>query len=338
MALFAAMRTITLFASALLFIAACSDDTGPTDTGTPPSDTSTDTTTPPTDGGGDTTTPPTDGGGDTAPPTDTGAPTCGDGRPDVSGITGTEGLIVARDGTIYYTQSGVVGRLVPGGTPETFVTIAGAGTVWGLALDAANETLYVGVPGTGIYRIDLTAGSPSAELFVTGGSANGLTIGPDGFLYYSNFSDGEVNRVDPAGTGTPVAVLASPISQPNGVAFDNDGTLLVCSYGTGILHRLTLTDGVETGRAEAASGLGNPDGIAVDADGRLYVTDNGTGRLLRTEADGSGMMMLATGIPAAASLDFGSGALSCSDIYIASSATMARYEMGTANGADVPWH
>jgi sugar lactone lactonase YvrE len=265
-------------------------------------------------------------------------PTCGDSRPDISAISGTEGLIVARDGTIYYTQSGQVGRLAPGGTPEDFVSIAGAGTVWGLALDAANETLFVGVPGTGVYRIDLTAGSPSAELFVTGGGPNGLTIGPDGFLYYSDFSAGEVMRVDPDGDGTATMVTATPISQANGVAFDSDGTLLVCSYATGVLHRLTLSDGVETARAEAATGLGSPDGIALDADGRFYVTDNGAGRLLRLEPDGSDMMILTPGISAAASLDFGSGDLSCSDIYVASSGTLVRYEMGTTNGADVPWH
>ncbi len=332
------MRTTILFASLVSLLGACGDDSSSTDTGLPPVDGGGDTTTPPSDGGDDTT-PPGDSATDTStPPPDTGAPTCGDARPDVSSITGTEGLIIARDGTIYYTQSGMVGRLTPGGSPEDFVPLTGASTVWGLALDATNETLYVGVPGTGVYRIDLTSGSPSAELFVTGGAPNGLTIGPDGFLYYSDFSAGEVMRVDPAGDGTATMVTATPISQANGVAFDLDGTLLVCSYATGTLHRLTLADGVETARADAATGLGNPDGVAVDADGRLYVTDNGTGRLLRTEADGSDMMILAPGMSAAASLDFGSGALRCSDIYVATGGTVVRYQDGTANGAPVPWH
>jgi sugar lactone lactonase YvrE len=218
------------------------------------------------------------------------------------------------------------------------VTIAGATTVWGLALDAANETLFVGAPGRGVYRIDLTAATPAAALFVSGGTPNGLTIGPDGWLYYSSFSDDAVMRVDPMGDGTAMMVTTSDIAQANGVAFDADGALLVCSYATGVLHRLTLSAGVETARETAAMGLGAPDGVALDADGRFYVTDNGSGRLYRIEADGTGRMTLDMGIGAAASLDFGSGALSCSDLYVASSGEMTRYEMGTANGADVLWH
>lgn len=283
------------------------------------------------------------GGLDAGERADAGAPDastggCGAERPDVSGISGTEGLVIARDGTIYYSQAGGVGRLVPGGAPEPFVTLGDARTtVWGVVLDPANEHLFVGVPGRGVVAVDLTLAPPTTSTLVSGGAPNGLTFGPDGMLYYSDFSAGRVYRVDPAG-GAPTEVTTSTIANANGVAFAPDGTLLVCSYSTGTLLRLTLTGGTESARETVASSLGAPDGVALDEDGRIYVTDNGGGTLIRLEADGTAPMTLETGIGAAASVEFGHGALSCSDLYVASSGPMRRHELGTANGAAVPWH
>jgi sugar lactone lactonase YvrE len=270
------------------------------------------------------------------------APTCGDARPDVSAITGTEGLVIARDGTLYYSQPGGVGRLVPGGTPEDAWAAIGSGgsTVWGMVLDESNANLYVGSPSTGaIHRVEVA--TATATVFVDrAGQPNGLTLGPDGALYFSDFEAGQVYRVELGGaTGTASAVTTSEIASANGVAFFPDGDLLVASYGGGQLFRLTLTDGVETGRETFAS-LGMraaADGLAFDAEGRVYVTQRQ--RLTRLEADGSGPMDLLVDIPNAANLDFGSGALDCEDIYVTSlGGPMRRYEMGTTPGAPVPWH
>ncbi len=295
-------------------------DTGGTDTG----GVMTDTGETPTDAG-------SDGGGGTG---------CGTARPDVAAITGTEGLIIARDGTIYYSQSRAVGRLAPGGSPENgFVALpSGAGTVWGIALDAANETLYVGSPTAAtIYSVDLTAATPTATVFVaSAGGPNGLTVGPDGALYYSDFGGNGVRRVAATG-GAPTNVTTSPIAQANGVAFDAEGRLLVASYATGTLFRLTLTAGAETGRETVATGLGSPDGVAVDANGDYWVTDN-RGTLLSVDAATGTRMNALPGISSAASLDFGAGPLNCQDIYIASGGAMRRYEASGVDGADVLWH
>ena len=39
---------------------------------------------------------------------------CGTERPAISAVRGTEGLVIAADGTIYYSQSRAVGRIRPG--------------------------------------------------------------------------------------------------------------------------------------------------------------------------------------------------------------------------------
>lgn len=335
------MRSCFTLAAVLLPLAACSStpsnpgndaavgtdvvtavDVVRTDTGNAPAD----VPAPPTD------TP--------APPTDTpAAPSCGMERPTITGIRGTEGLVIGPDGTIYYSQSGAVGRLPPGGAPTNrWVTLTGASTVWGLALDAIRNRLYVGSPATqSLFVVDIAADPPTAETFLTGaGQPNGLTIDAEGNVFYSDFSGGQVYRVDPDGMRTQVTT--SRIANANGVAFGPDGALYVESYSAGTLLRLTLTDGRESARATVATSLGNPDGLAFDADGRIYVGDNGGRRLIRLDADGTNPEVIGTGITAAANVEFGAGALPCTDIYVASSGTLFRYTMGTARGAAVPWH
>lgn len=274
-----------------------------------------------------------------APPADAPpARNCGTERPSLSGISGTEGLVIARDGTIYYSQSGGVGRITADGTRNNaWLRIAGASTVWGLAIDATRQRLYVGSPASRtVYSVNLAEDSPTATPVVTSaGQPNGLTVGPDGALYYSDFSGGHVYRVSPEGMRTQVTT--STISGANGVAFGPDGSLYVDSYSGRRLIRLTLDNNAETGRTTVATGLGSPDGLAFDAMGRIYVTDNGGGRLIRLNPDGSGAEDLLTGLTAPASIEFGSGSLYCTDIYVATGRSIERF-MGDANGAAVPWH
>ncbi len=95
------------------------------------------------------------------------------------------------------------------------------------------------------------------------------------------------------------------------------GNLLVLSYAQGRLYRLTLTDGAETGRTMLAMGLGSADGLALDAAGNIYVTDQGgSRRLIRLSPPGQ-TPKTSSGLPSPANIEFGYGALSCTDIYVA---------------------
>ena len=284
--------------------------------------------------------PPSDAPSATDVPTaaDVPATACGTERPTITGIRGTEGLVIGPDGTIYYSQNGAVGRLAPGGSPENrWVALSGASTVWGLALDPSRQRLYVGSPGnTSIFAVDMSADPPTASVLLrNAGQPNGLTLAANGDVVYSDFSGGHVYRVTP--DGMRAQVTTARISGANGVAFGPDGSLYVDSYSGGTLIKLTLTGGMESGRETVASSLGSPDGLAFDADGRIYVGDN-RGRLIRLDADGANPEVLGMGISAAANVEFGAGPLNCTDIYVASGGTLFRYTMGTARGAAVPWH
>lgn len=270
---------------------------------------------------------------------DAGPGACGTEVAPVAMITGTEGVAIAADGTIYYSQTGGVGRWVPGTTtPEDdWVSLAGTSTVWGMAIDDATGMLYVATPGATatagiIWRIDTTAATPAgSELYQSAGTPNGLTLGPDGAIYYGHFAaSGQVYRVDTAGNRT--TVTTSTIASPNGVLFDGDGTLLVAMYGTGDMVRLSLdpTTHVETGRVTIDANSGNPDGLARDVQGRYYVTDNGDDEVLRYDTTFANPQSLGTGVGAAANMAFGRGALACTDLYVTSSGAMRRIDAGAA--------
>lgn len=337
------MTRLTFLVALVLLLAACGDDdTGSADTGADAPDANVDAA---GDSGRDDaadaapdvnedSSPPDTGTVDSGEP-DTGPPgrICGDEHPDVSGITGTEGVIIARDGTLYYSQSGGVGRRTPAGAQEDdFIRFPGASTIWGLALSPDNATLYVGSPGDG--RIYIVTLADSSVDFIRAPGANGLTAAPDGTLFWSNFSDGEVFRL---GDGeAPEQVTTTSIRSANGVAFGADGALYVAHYRGGMVLRLTLTDGVETGRTTYAESLGNPDGLVFDEAGDLYVSDNGSGTVLRVAPDGT-QEMIASGLPAAASVEFGAGPLSCTDLFIASAGGLGRVDT-EREGRLVPWH
>jgi len=284
--------------------------------------------------------PEADGGAVIDAPMLDGAAGCGAMAPPLADLGGTEGIAIAADGTVYYSQNGAVGRWIPGGAAvDQWVTLAGATTVWGMAFGPAG-VLYVGTPGGGgrIWSIDTTAATPTATTYLmNAGSANGVTVGPDGAVYYSNFNaSGHVYRVAQANTRTQVTTTA--INQPNGVLFDADGTLLVATYSNGDIVRLTLTAGAETARATALAGTvgmtGNPDGLARDEQGRLYVTNNSGGRVLRFGAASGGTFgareELLANVGSAANMAFGRGALACTDLYVTSSGALRRIAAGAS--------
>jgi sugar lactone lactonase YvrE len=194
--------------------------------------------------------------------------------------------------------------------------------------------LYAGSPTTHIvYKITLTDTPTVANLYVNAGSPNGLTMGPDGALYYTDIDGGSVYRVTPAGMRTKVNM--TNIASPNGLAFGSDGSLYVESYSAGSILKLAMSNGAEQSRTPfVPNGLPNDDGIAFDAMGRLYIGFNGG--LSRVSADGMMIMHLA-GNGGTANVEFGAGALNCKDVYFVNGGNLVRFENDTA-GAVVPWH
>jgi sugar lactone lactonase YvrE len=266
---------------------------------------------------------------------------CGVERPLLSEIGASAGVVIASNGTMYYAQNGSVGRYRSGNAPQnSWVRIPGlaGAAVWGLALDVVRNRLYVGTNGSGIFLMDLTVETIPPTRFSPATVANGLTMGPDGDLYYTDFRN-DVWHVDQ--TGSQTRVNTAPIAGASGLAFGPDGSLYVNSSRVGVVWRLTLANGVQTAGEMFASGLRSPDGIALDAVGNLYVTEQGassqSGRLVRI-APGGTTESLTTGLSAPTKIEFGVGSLPCTDVYVATGTGLVRFENTTISGATVPWH
>jgi sugar lactone lactonase YvrE len=255
--------------------------------------------------------------------------------PGLESVADSEGLAIDADGTVYFSQPSAVGRLTPAGKlDKEWAKLPGATKTWGIAIDRPAKALYIGSPATSIvYKVTLDE-APTVTSFVTNaGAPNGLSMGPDGALYYTDYQPaGDVYRVGADGARTKVSTSTLP--RPNGVAFGPDGALYVDLYEQGAVVRLTLANGKEATRSDLVSaGLDKADGIAFDSAGNLYI---GWGEgISRVSPDGRAVRRLAKG--KTANVEFGAGAIPATDLYAVTDKKLVRIT-NDLPGAAVRWH
>lgn len=213
-------------------------------------------------------------------------------RIGLGGAVGPEDVAVDARGRLYVgTRDGRILRLDPErpeNPPETFVRTGGR--PMGLAFDAEGELLVadlrrglLSVSSGGRVRV-LANGAEGARL----GRANGVAVGPDGTVYFTDAS-----REHPDGPGFAALLTHRPTGRvlayrpqtgrtsvvldslyfANGVAVaPGGGHLLVAETGAYRIRRVRIR-GPETGRSEVLrSNLpGFPDGISTGPDGRFWV-------------------------------------------------------------------
>ncbi|MFY9739844.1 MAG: SMP-30/gluconolactonase/LRE family protein [Candidatus Cybelea sp.] len=228
----------------------------------------------------------------------------------------TEGVVVAEDGTIYFSMTalGTVSRFQPG---------AAAAEVWAHVPDANGHKIqadgsHVIVSSTGaILRLD--SRGCVAEVVASRVDGRWLTYPNDvaldvhrGGFYVTDSGykatpatmpddpQGRVYRVDPGGD---IRLVADGIAYSNGVALSPHGDRLYVGESTarrvwwypvrddGSVGERTLLADVPSG----PGGAGVPDGISVDSDGRLYVANHGAGEVLVYAASGDLLQRLPAG-------------------------------------------
>ncbi len=135
----------------------------------------------------------------------------------------TSGLIIA-GAVVLYAVSGPAGEAV-----RYEATVLARGAPFhganGLAFDSCDQLHVASVLGNEIAVIDPETG----EMISTVGAFHGvegpddLAFGPDGSLYWTSFSTGEIGRVSPAGERTGQYISPGV----NSIAFSDDGRLFV---------------------------------------------------------------------------------------------------------------
>jgi sugar lactone lactonase YvrE len=259
-----------------------------------------------------------------------GLAACGSAVPDIAAIAGSDGLVVAPDGTIYFTRDdgtdGWVGRMLPGQAPRSdWLRLEGAPIMTGLAHDPGRDRLYVASVSEAAILTFQLSGSGLSRSTLIGNiiGINDLALDAAGDIYFTRQSDGHVHRVSPQGQSQQVTSARlgdSGMEQfPAGLAFGPDGSLFVGLKNGGGIIRLTLTAGLEQARSTFGTFRGWANGLAFDSSGRLYAgiwNDTVDARLVRIAADGSNPVDVYSD-GRYSSLAFGRGSLDCRDLYIA---------------------
>jgi sugar lactone lactonase YvrE len=189
-----------------------------------------------------------------------------------SGIVNPTSMAIAPDGLLYVSSrfEGTVYQLEADGSAKPFAT--DLGVACGLAF-AADGTLFVGDRSGTIFKIDRHGhASPFASL-PSSIAAFHLALGPDQAVYVSgpSFSTYDpIYRVDMRGG---ITIVSEKFGRPQGLAFDDNGSLCVVEAlaGSSGLYRLD-----DQGVPELI--VAGPDlvGVAFDHRGGLVVSSNST--------------------------------------------------------------
>lgn len=127
------------------------------------------------------------------------------------------------------------------------------------------------------------------------GSPDDLEVTPSGDILFGDFGNKALNII--RGNSAPV-VLASGISEPEGIVVAKDGAYIVADQATNRILEINPTTGAKRTLRQMVNRTGKEgvDGIGVDpATGDILVPDSPYGRLLRMSRDGTKLQTIATG-------------------------------------------
>ena len=189
--------------------------------------------------------------------------------------------------------------------------------------DIANGMLYVADRDGGtsanepsvavIRRFDMRTGAPAGEIRVDRSTwFNDIEVADDGTIYATQTGDRgdsadpatwQVWKITPNGTAS-IFLQGAPLRQPNGVALDRQGNIVVVNIGNDEV--LTFSPAGQLTKTEHAAQSGN-DGLVIMTDGTKYVSSVVNGGVSRIRP-GRPAELIARNIPNAASMCYDAGA------------------------------
>ena len=189
--------------------------------------------------------------------------------------------------------------------------------------DIANGVLYLADRDGGatatepsvavIRRFNMQTGAPAGEIRVERSAwFNDIEVADDGTIYATQTGDRgdkadpatwQVWRIAPDGTAS-IFVQGAPLRQPNGVAFDPQGNIVVVNVANDEV--LTFSRTGQLVKTERAAQAGS-DGLVIMPDGTKYVSSVLNGGVSRIPA-GKPAELIARNIPSAASMCYDAGA------------------------------
>lgn len=160
---------------------------------------------------------------------------------------------------------------------------------------------------------NMQTGAPAGEVRVPGSAGlNDIEVAADGTIYGTNTGVGgampdpstwQVWRITPQGQAS-IFLQGAPLRQPNGIAFDPQGNIVVVNIGNEDV--LTFSPAGQLIRTEKAVQPGN-DGLVIMPDGTKYVSSVQQGGVSRIRPN-QPADLIAQNIPTAASMCYDAGA------------------------------
>ena len=189
--------------------------------------------------------------------------------------------------------------------------------------DIANGMFYVSDrdggtspsdPTVAVIRwFNMTTGAPAGEVRVPRSTGfNDIEVANDGTIYATQTGTGgqtpdpmswQVWKITRDGNAS-MFIQGAPLRQPNGIAFDQQGNIVVINIGNNEV--LTFSPTAQLIRTETAVQAGN-DGLVVLADGTKYVSSVQNGGVSRIRP-GRPAELIAQNIPNPASMCYDAGA------------------------------
>jgi hypothetical protein len=192
-----------------------------------------------------------------------------------------------------------------------------------LGSDIANGVLYVADRDGGtapndpavsvIRKFNMQTGMPAGEIKVDKSTGfNDIEVADDGTIYATQTGAGGQNpdattwqvwKITPQGAAS-ILVQGAPLRQPNGVAIDNQGNIVVVNIGTADVQ--TFSPDGKLLKTEQAAQPGN-DGLVIMKDGTKYVSSVVQGGVSRIRPNQKAEL-IAQNIPNPASMCYDAGA------------------------------
>jgi virginiamycin B lyase len=120
-----------------------------------------------------------------------------------------------------------------------------------------------------------------------GGGPDGITKGPDGAMWFTEFDADKIGRIATNGSVSEYPRSSPGLTagaEPSQIVAGPDGNLWFTEYGTGKIGELDPTTGELVGEYPLPAGASsNPEGITVGPDGALWFTERGAGQVGRLD-------------------------------------------------------
>lgn len=154
-------------------------------------------------------------------------------------------------------------------------------------LEVMGNTVF-GVQGSNIVGYDLTTAQQVTIVSIPGASfLNGMTSDGVNTIYVTDFSQGEIHKIDFSNLASPVAtqIISNTQNTPNGILYDGDNNRLIyTSWNSNAqIKQVDLSNNQVS--TIITTSLGSIDGIDDDAAGNYYVSSWSPDRITKYDSN-----------------------------------------------------